>query len=157
MKRYAILGLNRFGCRLARELSDTDAQTLAIDHDEDRVEDIADAVNTAVIADIRDSDALSEAGVTEDHIAVVSIETNVEASALAVLALKDIGCARIFALAATDEHARILRALGADGIVMPEAEAALRFAHGERSAERSSGDTQSEEDNGSSDKGNAQS
>ena len=136
-------------------MSDTDAQTLAIDHEENRVEDIADTVNTAVIADIRNAEALSEAGVTQDHIAVVSIETDVEASALAVLALKDIGCARIVALAATDEHARILRALGAHGIVMPEAEAALRFAHGERSEERSSGDTQTEGGSVSSDKGNA--
>ena len=93
-----------------------------------RVEAILDKVQRALILDVRDYHALSSV-VTEDFDeAIVSIGESLESSILATLHLKKIGVKRIWAKATTEDHAAILRAIGASEVVFPERETARRLA-----------------------------
>jgi len=93
-----------------------------------RVEAILDKVQRALILDVRDYNALSSV-VTEDFDeAIVSMGESLESSILAALHLKKIGVKRIWAKATTEDHAAILRAIGASEVVFPERETARRLA-----------------------------
>jgi len=127
-KRVCIIGLGQFGQHLARSLARMDCDVLAIDVDEAAVQRIRDDVQQAVITDVRNIDALkSVVGQDTDEV-IVSLATSMEASILCTLHLKKIGVPRIRAKASSQDHAAILRAVGADDVIFPERETAERMA-----------------------------
>ena len=64
----------------------------------------------------------------ESEVVVSLGETNIEPSILCALHLKQIGVKRIASTARNDDHAQILRAVGATEIVFPERDTAERVA-----------------------------
>lgn len=116
----AVLGLGYFGTTVARDLADLGHYVIAIDIDESRVTDIARDVRRAIIVDVRDDEALREAGVAECDAAVVAIGENLESSVIAAINLKTLGVGRIWAKAQSKAHHRILSNLKVDRIVRPE-------------------------------------
>ncbi|MCH7812980.1 MAG: TrkA family potassium uptake protein [Planctomycetes bacterium] len=130
MQRFAVIGLGRFGQRLARALTATGgAEVIAIDREAKPVEAIRDEVALAVRLDGTDEDALRAQGVADVDAAIVGIGEGFEAAALTVAVLHSLGVARIYARAETDIQGQILTRVGADEIVNPEHESALRWAH----------------------------
>ena len=128
-RRVAVLGLGRFGTSLARTLHDEGAEVLVVDRDSERVENVADTIAGAVVADTTDPDALTEIGVPEfDHV-VVAIGTNMEASILTCSAVSDLGVEDVWAKAVTPRHGRILERVGAHHVVYPEVDTGRRIAH----------------------------
>jgi len=127
--RFAIIGLGRFGDQLARGLSEAGAEVIAVDSDPELVEAIRDTVALAVAMDATDEKALTAQGLDKVDVAVVGIGTAFEAAALTVSALKQIGVARVIGRATTAARAEILRRIGADEVVIPEAESAVRWSH----------------------------
>lgn len=128
-RRFAVIGLGRFGTGLARALASNDADVIAIDRQMKLVERIRDDVTVAVRLDGADEEALKAQGVHEVDVSVVSIGQDFEATALTVVNLKHLGVPRIVARAENDVQARILRRIGADEIASPEHESAARWAH----------------------------
>ena len=129
MQRFAVIGLGRFGQRLARALTAAEAEVIAIDLDASVVEAIRDEVTLAVRLDSTDEEALRAQGVQDVDVAVVGIGEGFEAAALTVATLKELKVKRIIARAQSDVQAKILTCVGADEIVLPETESALRWAH----------------------------
>jgi trk system potassium uptake protein len=101
---------------------------LAIDVDEGSVQAIRDDVQQAVITDVRSLDALQSVVTKDIDEAVVSLGESLEASILCTLHLRTIGVQRIRAKASSDDHAAILRAVGATDVIFPERETAERMA-----------------------------
>lgn len=128
MKRFAVIGLGRFGMDLTMELASEKAEIIAIDRDEELVNEIKNFVSVAVALDATKSAALREHGLDEVDVAVVSIGDNFEANILTALLLKDIGVPTVIARARTKTQAKILRHLGMDEVLNPEEEAAHRLA-----------------------------
>lgn len=127
MKRVCIVGLGQFGSELAAELAKK-MDVLAIDIDEERVNAIADKVQRAVIVDSRDFASLRALVAADFDEAVVSLGESVEASVLCTLHLRKIGVKSIRAKATSEDHAAILRAVGATETIFPERETARRLA-----------------------------
>ena len=128
-KQVCVIGLGQFGTHLARTLARMDCEVLAIDVDEKPVAAIRDDVQQAVITDVRSLDALQSVvskGIDE---AVVSLGESMEASILCTLHLVKIGVKRILAKASSQDHAAILRAVGATDVIFPERETAERMAN----------------------------
>lgn len=126
-KRICVVGLGQFGSELATELAKY-FEVLAIDMNEARVQAIADSVQRALIMDARDYSTLSSF-VNEDFSeAVVSLGESMEASILCTLHLKKIGVKVIRGKAVSEDHATILRAVGATETIFPERETAQRIA-----------------------------
>lgn len=127
-KRVCIIGLGQFGRHLACQLARMDCDVLAIDIDENAVQRIRDEVQQAVITDVRNMDALQSVIAKDTDEVIVTLGECMEASILCTLHLKKIGVPRIRAKASSQDHASILRAVGADDVIFPERETADRMA-----------------------------
>lgn len=128
-KQFVIIGLGRFGSSVARTLSDLGNDVLAIDKDEDIVQEISDEVTHAVQLDATDENALRSLGIRNFDVAVVTIGDNIQASIMATLLVKELGVKYIIAKAQSDLHSKVLYKIGADRVVLPEKEMGIRVAH----------------------------
>lgn len=129
MARFAIIGLGRFGMRLARTMAGLGAEVIAIDRSRTLIERIQDDVSIAVRLDSTDEEALRAQGIHDVPVVVVGIGEDFESAALATAAVKSLGVPRVIARAQNALRGRILRRIGADEIVYPEHETADRWAH----------------------------
>lgn len=130
MKReFAVIGLGRFGGSICRELSMEGMQVLAIDRDEDKVNEFKNIATHAVIADSTDEASLKELGIKNfDHV-IVAIGDNIQASILTTVILTDLNIQKITVKAQNDYHEKILNKIGADHVVHPERDMGKRIAH----------------------------
>lgn len=130
MKRdFAVIGLGRFGGSICRELSEEGMQVLAIDINEERINQYKDIASYAVIADSTNEAALKELGIDSiDHV-IIAIGDNIQASILTTVILTDLGIKKITVKAQNDYHERILEKLGAHQVVHPERDMGRRIAH----------------------------
>lgn len=117
-----------FGKSLALNLARAGAEVIAIDANLDLVDDVKDRVALAVKLDATDERELRAQGVHEVDILVASIGDDFEANQLLVILAKQLGIRRVVARAPSEVHARILRLIGADEVVLPEEQAAEEAA-----------------------------
>ncbi len=130
MKQFAVIGLGRFGSSVARKLSEKGHQVLAIDKDEEKVQDASSYVTQSVELDVGDEKGLRAVGIEGVDCVIVSIGgVNLQASILITVILKDIGIKEIIAKAASELHAKVLRKVGATRVVFPEREMGVRLAN----------------------------
>jgi trk system potassium uptake protein TrkA len=129
MERFAIIGLGRFGSRLARNLSAKGAEVIAIDQDRRIVEELRDQVTLAVALDATDEQALRLQGVDQVDCAVVCMGHDFEANALSTVLLKNLRVNKVISRSANDMQARILSRIGADSVVNPEDESSDRWTN----------------------------
>ncbi len=127
MERFAVIGLGRYGSRLATMLTDAGAEVIAIDQDKSLVESLRDRVSLSVSMDSTDEEALIAQGIDKVDAAIVCIGTDFEASALTTVILKQIGVPRVISRATTNTRGDILARIGADEIANPEKESAERW------------------------------
>lgn len=127
MEQFAVIGLGRFGTRLATLLADAGAEVIAIDTDRGAVEDIRDQVALSICMDSTDEHALRAQGIDKVDVAVVGIGENFEANALTTAVLKQIGVPRVISRATSAVRGEILARIGADEIANPERESAERW------------------------------
>ncbi|OGW77666.1 MAG: hypothetical protein A3J52_04005 [Omnitrophica bacterium RIFCSPHIGHO2_02_FULL_49_9] len=128
MKQFVIIGLGNFGETLARALGTSDCSVTVIDRDREKIQDLKDLVTQAVVAEAVDKQTLEELGVHRADAVVVAIGDHLEASVLVVLYLKELGAKRILAKANSQDHGKLLRSVGANEIIVPEQDQALRLA-----------------------------
>lgn len=128
MRQFAVIGLGRFGCSVARTLSGKGKEVLGIDRREQIVQEMSDAITQAVCVDANDEKALKAVGIENVDVAVVAIG-NLESSILITLMLKEMGIKEIVAKAVTEDHKKVLEKIGATRIVMPERDMGQRVAN----------------------------
>lgn len=128
-EQVLVIGLGRFGSALARELERLGHEVLAVDRNEERVNDIAQDVTHALQLDAADEDALRSAGAADFTTAIVAISSDAEPSIFATMVLKRLGVRTVIAKAGSLLHGEILSRVGADRVVFPERETGLRLAH----------------------------
>jgi trk system potassium uptake protein TrkA len=129
MGEYAIIGMGRFGTSVARTLHQLGHQVLAIDKEEEPLRRVADEVTQAVQLDSTDAEALRRVGITNFSAVVVAIGSAIQESILTTLVLKELGCNKVVAKAASEQQAKVLEKVGADVVVRPERDMGIRIAH----------------------------
>ncbi len=128
-KEFAVIGLGRFGGSVCRTLSEQGMEVLAIDINEDKVNEYASIASQAVVADSTDENVLKSLGIRNfDHV-IVAIGDNIQASILTTLILKELGVEKITVKATNDYHEKVLKKIGADHIVHPERDMGERIAN----------------------------
>ncbi|WP_026692197.1 potassium channel family protein [Peribacillus kribbensis] len=128
-KEFAIIGLGRFGGSICRELSEQGMNVLAIDIDEERVNEFANIASHAVVGDTTDEAVLKSLGIRNfDHV-IVAIGDNIQSSILTTLILNELGVSSITVKAQNDYHEKVLKKIGAHKIVHPERDMGKRIAH----------------------------
>lgn len=128
-RQFAVLGLGLLGSSIARELYENGADVMAVDLDEALVENIQGQVTHAIQADATDPDTLQQLGISEFDVAIVTIGTDLKASSVITMLLKDLGVPTVVAKAQDEMHGRMLQKLGADRIVYAERDMGKRVAH----------------------------
>lgn len=130
MKReFAVIGLGRFGGSICEELSREGMKVLAIDINEQKVNEYKNIASYAVIADASDEHTLRELDIDKiDHV-IVAIGDDIQASILTTVILADMGIKRITVKAQSDYHEKILHKIGAHQVVHPERDMGKRLAH----------------------------
>lgn len=128
MARFAVIGLGKFGAHVARALFDAGHEVMGVDTHNGVVQDLRDQMTQAVVADCSDVDNLRALDIATCDAVVVSMGERMDASILVTLYLKELGCRRIVVKAVSDDHAKVLRLVGASEVVHPERSTALRLA-----------------------------
>jgi len=132
MKRFAVIGLGRFGKKLAIALAMSGAEVIAIDKDRNEIEQIRDQVSLAVRLNSTDEEALKAQGVDKADVAIVGIGQGgqgFESAILTVVNLRQMGVKQIYARAENLIAGEVFSKVGATEVIYPEIESAQRWAY----------------------------
>lgn len=129
MKQYAVIGLGRFGTSVATTLHNNGYEVLAIDNNNDRVQEVMDEVTHVVQADAIDEETLKSLGIRNFDVVIVAIGHDIQSSILVTVILKELGVKFVVAKAQTELHGKVLSRVGADKVVYPERDMGIRVAN----------------------------
>jgi trk system potassium uptake protein TrkA len=125
-KQVAIIGLGTFGTCLALTLRDAGYEVMAIDQEAEPVENISSEITHAVRANATSELALQKLGIKNVDVAVVAVGASIQNSVMITILLKKMGVRYIVARADNELHGAILNSIGADKIIFPERDIAVR-------------------------------
>lgn len=128
MKRFAVIGLGRFGHHVARTLFEEGHEVIAIDCEKSTVQQIEPYCSEAIVLDGTEKERLKALGLEVMDAVIISIGTQISNSILICMYLQEIGVKRIIAKALDQDHAKILAKVGASDVVHPEKDMATRIA-----------------------------
>lgn len=128
-KQFAVVGLGRFGGSVCKELYKMGHEVLAIDTNEDRVNDFARHSTHAVVANATDENTLLSLGIRNFEHVIVAIGDNIQASILCTLLLKELKVKQVWVKAQNQYHHKVVEKIGADRIIHPEHDMGIRIAH----------------------------
>ncbi|HBE05365.1 MAG TPA: hypothetical protein DCY85_02615 [Firmicutes bacterium] len=128
-QNFVVIGLGRFGSSVARTLLEKGHEVLAIEKDEALVNSYSHGFTHLVQADTTDMNVLKSVGVRNCDVAVVAIGSDIQASIMTTLNLKELGIDYIVAKAINSMHGKVLEKIGADRVVYPEMEMGERIAN----------------------------
>lgn len=130
MRRFAVIGLGEFGVSVAKTLVKEGGEVIAVDKNGERVQEVSDIVTQAVQIDATDEKALKAVGIPEVDVAVVGMGTDIQASILTNILLKELGVKEIVAKAINFLHGKVLEKIGINKVVFPEIDMGQRVALG---------------------------
>ena len=119
-KSILLIGLGRFGKHIAMNLNQLHHEVLAVDHREERVEELLPFVTGAQIGDSTNEDFLKTLGVRNFDVCIVAIGNDFQSSLETTSLLKELGAPMVVSRAARDVQAKFLLRNGADEVVYPE-------------------------------------
>lgn len=127
-KTYAVFGLGKYGKAVAKELVDNGIEVLAIDKNEEIVNDAALEIPVCKCADVTDPEVIKQLDIGNIDVVIVSMAESLEASVMAITLCKEAGVKTIIAKCSDEIHKKIFSRVGADRVVFPEKESGLRLA-----------------------------
>lgn len=119
-KQCVIVGLGKYGTSIAKKLSDSKIEVLAVDNDIKTVEKVSKYVTKAVCIDVTSEEAWEKLPLKDFDIGIVCFGENVTASILSCMALQEVGVKYIIAKAGDKFHKQVLNKLGINEVVFPE-------------------------------------
>lgn len=128
MKSFLVIGMGKFGKHMCYNLAELGNEIMAVDENEEKVEDVIDIVTSGKIGDCTKPDVLQSFGVNNFDACLVCIGDNFQSSLEITYNLAELGARQIISLASTDIHAKFLLRNGADRVIYPERDMAGRVA-----------------------------
>ena len=128
MKSILVIGLGRFGRHMAKKFSEQNNDVMAIDINEERINNVLSVVTNALIGDATNERFMETIGVRDFDLCVVAIGDNFQSSLETTALLEDLGAKFVLARASRDVHAKFLLRNGADDVIYTEKETAERLA-----------------------------
>lgn len=127
-KSILLVGAGRFGRHMAIKLKELGHEVWAVDQSEERVNDVLPYVTNAQIGDTCSEAFIGSLGVRDFDVCVVTIGDDFQSSLETTALLKECGAKYVVSRASREVHAKFLLRNGADEIVYPEKEMAIRAA-----------------------------
>jgi len=128
MKTILLIGLGRFGSTIAMKLHELGHEVMAIDTSEERINAVLPYVTNAQIGDCTNEQYMASLGIRNFDVCIVAIGDNFQNSLEVTALLKDLGAKFVVSRASRDIHAKFLLRNGADQVIYPEKETAIRAA-----------------------------
>ena len=132
MKSYLLIGLGRFGVQIARKLYELGYEVMAVDQNEERVNDVLPFVTNAQIGDSTNQDFLDSLDIPSYDVCFVAIANDFQSSLETTSLLKEMGAKHVVSRAERDVQEKFLLRNGADDVVFPERQmadwAAIRYS-----------------------------
>ena len=125
MKSVLLIGVGRFGKHIAIKLDELNQQVLAVDMDEEKINEVLPYVTNALIGDSTNREFLQSLGIRNFDVCIVAIGDNFQSSLVTTSLLKSLGAQKVIARASTAVHERFLLHNGADQVVYPERQFAI--------------------------------
>ena len=131
MKNILLIGLGRFGRHIALQLNRLGHEVMAVDSNEERVNEILPIVTNAQIGDSTNTEFLRSLGIGNFDVCIVTIGGNFQNSLETTSLLKELGAKLVVSRAERDVQEKFLLRNGADEVVYPEKQvanwAAIRY------------------------------
>ena len=128
MKTILIIGLGEFGSQIAKKMNELRCEVMAVDIDEERVNAILPYVTNARIGDSTNEEFLRSLGVDNYDICIVALGGLFQSSLETTSLLKELGAPMVISRATNDVQMKFLLKNGADEVMYPEKQMALRIA-----------------------------
>lgn len=127
-KTYAVFGLGRYGMAVALQLVENGMEVIAVDSNQEIVNDAAAFLPVCKCADVTDAEVIERLGIADIDTVVICMASNLESSVMAVTLCKEAGVKHVIAKCGSTMHQKILLRVGADEVVFPEHESGARLA-----------------------------
>ncbi len=127
-KSIAVMGIGRFGKKVAVGLSELGVDVMAVDGNREILESISNVVTYAIQADLTNADAIKGLGLEGMDAVVVAMGEDMTASIMCIMVAKEVGVPYVIAKAAEERRGIILKKVGADKVIFPEEETGLKVA-----------------------------
>lgn len=128
MKTYAVLGLGRYGSAVAKELTNSGAEVLAVDTNQNIVNQAALELPYCKCANITDPEVFCQLGIGDVDTVIIAMASNLEATVMAITLCKEAGVKEVIVKSGNETQSKIYTRLGADKVVFPENESGIRLA-----------------------------
>ena len=128
MKSFLIIGMGRFGRKLAEDLLERGNEVMIVDRDEDTINELSAHFSNAFIGDCTNEDVLRSLGVNNFDAIVVAMGADFQSSLEITALVKDLGGRHVVSKANKDIQAKFLLRNGADEVVYPDRDMATRLS-----------------------------
>ena len=125
MKSVLVIGLGRFGKHIVEKLNELHHQVMAVDRDEQRVNDVLGQVTDAQIGDAASKTFLRTLGVDNFDVCFVAIGDDFQSSLVVTSYLKELGARKVVSRASMEVQRQFLLRNGADDVIYPEKQLAV--------------------------------
>ena len=128
METVLIIGIGEFGSQIAKRMQELNCEVMAVDINEERINEILPYVTDAIIGDATNEEFLRSLGVGNFDVCFVVLGGLFQSSLEATSLLKELGAKHVVSRATSDLQQKFLLRNGADEVVYPEKQMALRVA-----------------------------
>lgn len=128
MKSILIIGMGKFGHHLCDDLLELKNDVMVVDQKEERVSDLIYKVTNVQIGDCTDPQVVKSIGVGNFDIVFVCIGANFQSSLEVTNLVKEMGAKYVVSKANRDVHAKFLLKNGADEVIYPDRDIAVKVA-----------------------------
>ena len=127
-KTYAVFGLGRYGRAVAEELVMSGADVLAVDINQNNVNNAIETIPVCKCADVTEPEVIKRLGISNVDVVIISMASNLEATVMAITLCKEAGVPTVIVKCGSEMHQKILLRVGADKVIFPEKESGTRLA-----------------------------
>ena len=128
MKSVLIIGAGQFGTHIAKRMEELRCEVMVVDNNEDCINDIVSYVTNAKIGDGTNEEFLRTLGIDNFDVCFVTLGSHFQTSLETTSLLSELGAKKVVSRATNDVQMKFLLRNGADEVVYPEKQTALRIA-----------------------------
>ena len=128
MKSVLIIGAGQFGTHIAKRMEELRCEVMVVDNNEECINDIMSYVTNAKIGDGTNEEFLRTLGIDNFDVCFVTLGRHFQTSLETTSLLSELGAKKVISRATNDVQMKFLLRNGADEVVYPEKQTALRIA-----------------------------
>ena len=128
MKTVLIIGAGQFGTHIAKRMEELRCEVMVVDINEEAINQIMPYVTDAKIGDGTNEEFLRMLGVNDYDVCFVTLGRHFQTSLETTSLLSELGAKKVISRATNDVQMKFLLRNGADEVVYPEKQTAVRIA-----------------------------